>query len=150
MPYERRRWSLRNHLLSTNRQRGLATSTVNCPAIIFIHSFICYKKPHNKRVCTIAADQWINQFRCFVNRGTVGVNSLPKTVTRRRCGCDLNPGPSASESSTLTTRLQSQPHMNKNNKKAFPWLCKRKCGFFPQHHGNTVNCRCNHNFVCLA
>jgi len=27
---------------------------------------------------------------------------------------------------------------------------KRKCGFFPQHHGNRVNCRCNHNFICLA
>jgi len=33
------------------------------------------------------------------------VNSLPKTVTRERRGYDLNPGPSASESSTLTTRL---------------------------------------------
>jgi len=33
------------------------------------------------------------------------VNSLPKTVTRQRRGCDLNPGPSADESSTLTTRL---------------------------------------------
>ena len=36
----------------------------------------------------------------------MGVNSLPKTVTRqRRVGrdCDLNPGPSAPESSTLTT-----------------------------------------------
>jgi len=33
------------------------------------------------------------------------VNSLPKTVTRERRGHDLNPGPSASESSTLTTRL---------------------------------------------
>jgi len=31
------------------------------------------------------------------------VNSLP-TVTRQRHGCDLNPGPSASESSTLTSR----------------------------------------------
>jgi len=30
---------------------------------------------------------------------------LPKTVTRQRRGCDLNPGPSAPESSTLTTRL---------------------------------------------
>jgi len=39
------------------------------------------------------------------NRGTMGVNNLPKTVTRQRCGCDLNPGPSAPESSTLTTRL---------------------------------------------
>ena len=35
----------------------------------------------------------------------MGVNSLPKTVTRQRLGCDLNPGPSASESSTLTTGL---------------------------------------------
>ena len=29
-----------------------------------------------------------------------GVNSLPKTVTRQRRDCDLNPGPSAPESST--------------------------------------------------
>jgi len=42
-----------------------------------------------------------------MNRGTIGVNSLPKTVTRQRRGCDLNPGPSAPESSTLTTRLPS-------------------------------------------
>jgi len=33
----------------------------------------------------------------LVNRGTVGVNSLPKTVTRQRRGCNLNPGPSAPE-----------------------------------------------------
>ena len=33
------------------------------------------------------------------------MNSLPKTVTRQRRDCDLNPGPSAPESSTLTTRL---------------------------------------------
>jgi len=37
----------------------------------------------------------------------MGVNSLPKTVTRQRRGCDLNPGPTAPESSTLTTRLPS-------------------------------------------
>ena len=37
----------------------------------------------------------------------MGVNSLPKTVTRQRRGCDLNPGPSVPESSTLTTRLPS-------------------------------------------
>ena len=37
----------------------------------------------------------------------MGVNSLLKTVTRQRRGCDLNPGPSAPESSTLTTRLPS-------------------------------------------
>ena len=37
------------------------------------------------------------------------MNSLPKTVTRQRRDCDLNPGPSAPESSTLTTRLPSRP-----------------------------------------
>jgi len=37
----------------------------------------------------------------------MGVNSLPKTVTRQRRGFDLNPGPSAPESSRLTTRLPS-------------------------------------------
>jgi len=35
------------------------------------------------------------------------VNSLPKTVTRQRHGCNLNPGPSVPESSTLNTRLPS-------------------------------------------
>ena len=39
----------------------------------------------------------------------MGVNSLPKTVTRQRHGCDLNTGPFAPESSTLTTRLPSHP-----------------------------------------
>jgi len=34
----------------------------------------------------------------------MGVNSLPK-----RRDCDLNPGPSTPESSTLTTRLPSHP-----------------------------------------
>ena len=43
----------------------------------------------------------------MVNRGTMGVNTLPKTVTRQRRGCDLNPGPSAPESITLTSRLPS-------------------------------------------
>jgi len=53
------------------------------------------------------------QFRCLVNRGTTGVNSLPKTVSWQRRGCDLNPGllrlspQSHTESSTLTTRLLS-------------------------------------------
>ena len=37
------------------------------------------------------------------------MNSLPETVTRQRSGCDLNPGPSAPKSSTLTTRLPSHP-----------------------------------------
>jgi len=51
------------------------------------------------------------QFRCLVNRGAMGVNSLPKTVTRERRGCDLNPSPSAPES----TRLPSHPKGYKNN-----------------------------------
>ena len=40
------------------------------------------------------------------------MNSLPKTVTRQRRGCDLNPGPPAPESSTLTTRLPSHPQLS--------------------------------------
>ena len=40
------------------------------------------------------------------------MKSLPKTVTRQRRGCDLNPGPSAPESSTLTTRLPSHPELS--------------------------------------
>jgi len=45
------------------------------------------------------------------------VNSLAKIVTRQRRGCDLNPGPSAPESSTLTTRLPSHhPHILEDRK----------------------------------
>ena len=33
------------------------------------------------------------------------VNRLPKTVTRRRRGCDLNPGPTVPESSTLKAKF---------------------------------------------
>jgi len=39
----------------------------------------------------------------------MGVSSLPKTITRQRRNYDLNPGPAAPESSTLTTRLPSHP-----------------------------------------
>jgi len=46
-------------------------------------------------------------FCCLMNTGTMGMNSLPKTVirTQQHRNCDLNPGPYAPESSTLTTRL---------------------------------------------
>ena len=50
-----------------------------------------------------------------MNRGTMGVNSLP--VTRQRRGCDLNPGRSAPESSTLTTRLPSHPSATPSSEK---------------------------------
>jgi len=39
------------------------------------------------------------------HRPVPGVNSLPETVTRQRRGCDLNPGHTDPESSTLTTPL---------------------------------------------
>jgi len=48
-----------------------------------------------------------HQFSCLVNRGTMGVSTLPKTVTRQRRDCDLSPGPSAPESTMLTTQLPS-------------------------------------------
>ena len=40
----------------------------------------------------------------------MGVNSLPKTVTQQHRGCDLNPDPTAPESSTLTTQYRANPH----------------------------------------
>jgi len=55
------------------------------------------------------------QFCCLVNRGTMGVNSLPKTVTQQRRRCDLNPGPSAPESSMLRYMrplLSNKPNSN--------------------------------------
>jgi len=48
----------------------------------------------------------------------MGVSSLPKTVTRQRRGRDLNPGPSAPESSTLTTRYLATPVSGRNNNSA--------------------------------
>jgi len=50
------------------------------------------------------------------------VNSLPKTVTRQRRGCDLYPGPSALESRTLTTRLPAEGY----NLKSHGWIFDRK------------------------
>jgi len=46
-----------------------------------------------------------------------GCGQSAKTVTRQRRGCDLNPGPSAPESSMLTTRLPS--HLVEREKKSF-------------------------------
>ena len=45
----------------------------------------------------------------------MGVKSLPKTVTRQRRGSDLNLGPTAPESRTLTTRLPSHKIDTLNN-----------------------------------
>jgi len=67
----------------------------------------------------------------------MGVNSLPKTVTRQRRDCDLNPGPSVPESSMLTTRL---------------WR-SCTCRHILQFRGVTLLCydfccTCNSNFCC--
>ena len=51
----------------------------------------------------------------------MGVNSLPKTVTRQRHDCDLNPGPSVPESGTLTTRLPID---------SIELLCRSSCGMW--------------------
>ena len=53
----------------------------------------------------------------------MGVSSLPKTVTQQRRVCDLNPGPSAPESSTLTTRL---PSHDRRGYVKFKYLAQRK------------------------
>jgi len=59
----------------------------------------------------------------------MGVNSLPKTVTRQRRGCDLNPGRSAPESSTLTTRPPSLPSVRGRRRQTsyHPPTKRRKC-----------------------
>jgi len=51
----------------------------------------------------------------------MAANSLPKTVTRQRHDCDLNPGPSVPESSTLTTRLLSHPDRRAQYKQVIVW-----------------------------
>jgi len=56
----------------------------------------------------------------------MGVNSLPKTVIPQRCDCDLNPSPSATESSTLTTRLPSHPTREYTSTKT-PVVLPPKC-----------------------
>ena len=43
----------------------------------------------------------------------MGVNSLPKTVTRQRRSCNLNPGPSSPEPGALTSRLPSHPRTDR-------------------------------------
>jgi len=75
------------------------------------------------------------------------VNSLPKTVTRQRRGCDLNPGPSAPESSMLTTRLPSRPYQAMLSYKKKQWAVLkplRHASFWRQPHvcalSNTQPC----------
>ena len=62
------------------------------------------------------------------------MNSLPKTVIRQRRDCDLNPGPSATESSTLTTRLPSHPEATRGSHFCV-WLCNIPAGLGDDHFG---------------
>ena len=57
----------------------------------------------------------------------MGVNSLPKTVARQRRDCDLNPGPSAPESSTLTTWLPSHPGHTSSYQNQFTVAVSDRC-----------------------
>jgi len=56
------------------------------------------------------------------------VNSLPKTVTRQRRYCDLNPGLSAPESSSLATRLPSHPVTEGGHQSQY--VCSSTGGWF--------------------
>ena len=67
----------------------------------------------------------------------MGVNSLPKTVTRQRHGCDLNLGPPALESSMLTTRLQNHDTMRDDYYYYYLYLCLRRL-LYEQRRGITA------------
>jgi len=64
----------------------------------------------------------------------MGVNSLPKTATRQRRGCDLNPGPSAPESSTPTILLPSHPRYYMESLNWVAYL------YIPEREGEQVRC----------
>ena len=69
------------------------------------------------------------------------VNSLPKTVTRQRRDCYLNPGPSASESSTLTTRLRSHPLIGEREVLCDEHVCLSVCVCLSVHdHMSGTTC----------
>ena len=59
------------------------------------------------------------------------MNSLPKTVTRQRRDCDLNPGPSAPKSSKLTIRLRAQKLVK--TECVIPQTCPRTNGQRDRH-----------------
>jgi len=66
------------------------------------------------------------------------MNSLPKTVNRQRRDCDLNPVPSAPESSTLTTRLPSHPHAPEKHGKSSPFNSAHYATFYQQKGDRVV------------
>jgi len=79
----------------------------------------------------------------------MGVNSLPKTVTRQRRNCDLNPGPSASESSTLTTRLPSHPLIGEREVLCDEGVCLSVCVCLSMITCLKLHVRSSTFFVCI-
>ena len=85
-----------------------------------------------------------------MNRGTMGVNSLPKPVTRHRRGCDLNPGPTAPESGTLTTRLPSHPAYSTQWQLPVSLRQPRTNPSIPRHRlPLSIHIFASHNFLSL-
>ena len=83
------------------------------------------------------------------DRGTMGVSSLSKTVTRQRRDCDLNPGPSVPESSTLTTRVPATEYKKMKNDsilhKTDKWVCE-----FVSIARHTWHMHCSRNRLILT
>ena len=64
----------------------------------------------DKPAVTLATLRRLLPISLLNESGTMDVSSLPKTVTRQRGGCDLNPGLlRLSPAGTLATRLPSHP-----------------------------------------
>jgi len=80
----------------------------------------------------------------------MGVNSLTKTVTRQRRDCDLNPGPSAPESSTLTTRLTSHIIISIRVMKTFDGVSSVVVGRFPLERDRAAVELVNRNVLRLT
>ena len=76
------------------------------------------------------------------------MNNLPKTVTRQRRDCDLNLGPSAPESSTLTTRLPSHRFYTVTMRVYRCRFCV-SCVFPQLPWVNSISLRCAHLMAAL-
>jgi len=80
----------------------------------------------------------------------MGVNSLPKTVTRQRRGCDLNPDPSAPESSTLSTRLPSHPLVTGTQDKIMRRKRRLVCRRYGEDSDTNINIHADDNDASTA
>jgi len=83
------------------------------------------------------------------------VNSLPKTVTRQRRDCDLNEGPSALESSMLTTLRDFTITMHFNGGDnpqncPFSWMDPSNMVPWAHHCPQPIRYLCQFNCLCRA